>query len=193
MSRFYFPRFLGLLCESPSYNPEAPARDAALCVALSGLWGFWQSLAQTQLRHFSSLKTKPTHNVAINHKAQLQNSRFRPVSKLPLSSLIAIALSLLGIASSTFAQTPTTRVSTPSSPTADAPEKLLSPTTQLFVRWDGITAHNEAYKKSFWGGLMAGPTGGSIRTLLAEWPKLLGSSQLADPLVEGKPLEELKT
>jgi hypothetical protein len=110
-----------------------------------------------------------------------------------MSRSIAIALSLLGIASSTFAQTPATRVSTPSSPTADAPEKLLSPTTQLFVRWDGITAHNDAYKKSFWGGLMAGPTGGSIRTLLAEWPKLLGNSQLADPLVEGKPLEELKT
>src|SRR3954471_16064907 len=74
----------------------------------------------------------------------------------------------------------------------DAPEKLLPPSTQLYVRWDGITAHNDAYKKSIWGGVMAGPTGDSVRALIAKGPKLLGASVLADPLLDGKSPLELK-
>src|SRR5262245_1442332 len=74
----------------------------------------------------------------------------------------------------------------------DAPEKLLPPSTQIFVRWDGITAHNTAYKNSLWGGVMAGPTGDSVRSLLAKGPKLLGASVLADPLLDGKAPTELK-
>jgi hypothetical protein len=77
-------------------------------------------------------------------------------------------------------------------PAADAPEKLLPPTTQLYVRWDGITAHNDAYKKSLWGGIMAGPTGDNIRTLIAKGPKLVGATVLADPLLDGKSPLELK-
>jgi hypothetical protein len=73
-----------------------------------------------------------------------------------------------------------------------APEKLLSPTSQLYARWDGVTAHAETYKKSFWGPLMAGPSGDSIRALLAKVPKLLGSTLLAEPLLDGKPPAELK-
>jgi hypothetical protein len=73
-----------------------------------------------------------------------------------------------------------------------APEQLLSPTSHLFVRWDGVTAHADTYQKSFWGPLMAGPTGDSVRTLLAKVPKLLGEALLADPLLEGKPPAELK-
>jgi hypothetical protein len=76
---------------------------------------------------------------------------------------------------------------------ADAPEKLLPPTTQLYVRWDGITAHNDAYKKSIWGPVMAGPTGDSVRALLAKGPKLLGASVLATPLLDGKSPAELKS
>jgi opacity protein-like surface antigen len=54
---------------------------------------------------------------------------------------------------------------------ADAdPDKLLPPTTQLYVRWDGVTAHNDAYKKSVWGPVMAGPTGDSVRAMLAKGP-----------------------
>lgn len=75
---------------------------------------------------------------------------------------------------------------------SDAPEKLLPPTTQLYVQWDGIAAHNEAYKKSIWGDVMAGPTGDSIRAMLVKGPKLLGSSILADPLLDGKSPTELK-
>ena len=60
-----------------------------------------------------------------------------------------------------------------------APETLLSPTTQLYIRWAGVA-------------VMAGPTGDSIRALLAKGPKLLGNSLLAEPLLEGKPPAELK-
>jgi hypothetical protein len=75
---------------------------------------------------------------------------------------------------------------------ADAPEDLLPPTTQLYVRWDGVAAHNDAYKNSVWGGIMAGPTGDSVRAMLAKGPKYLGSTVLADPLLDGKSPAELK-
>ena len=94
----------------------------------------------------------------------------------------ALALAALAFASPAFA----------ADPPADAPERLLPPSTQLFVRWDGITAHNDAYKKSIWGGIMAGPTGDNVRALVAKAPKLLGASVLADPLLDGKPPAELK-
>jgi hypothetical protein len=84
-------------------------------------------------------------------------------------------------------------VAADSPPAADvAPEKLLPPSTQLYVRWDGIAAHTDAYKKSYWGPVMAGPTGDSVRALIARGPKLLGSTVLADPLLDGKPPAELK-
>lgn len=75
---------------------------------------------------------------------------------------------------------------------ADSADALLSPTTQLYARWDGIAAHNEAYKKSIWGPVMKGPTGDSIRALLAKAPKLVGNSLLADPLLDGKEPAQLK-
>lgn len=74
----------------------------------------------------------------------------------------------------------------------DAPERLLSPTTQFYVRWDGITAHRAAYGASIYGPIMSGPTGDSVRALLDKVPKLLGSNLLADPLLDGKPPEELR-
>ena len=77
-------------------------------------------------------------------------------------------------------------------PAAESGDLLLSPTTQLYVRWDGIAAHNDAYKKSIWGPVMAGPTGDSIRALLAKLPKLVGNSLLADPLLDGKSPKELE-
>lgn len=99
--------------------------------------------------------------------------------------LLALALLALSIASPASA-------ADPSAAAADAPERLLPPSTQLYVRWDGIAAHNDAYKKSIWGGVMAGPTGDSIRALIAKGPKLLGASVLADPLLDGKSPVELK-
>lgn len=75
---------------------------------------------------------------------------------------------------------------------AQEAEKLLSPTAQLYIKWDGVAAHASAYKGSALGSIMAGPTGDSLRTILAKGPKLLGSSLLADPLLDGKPPEELR-
>jgi hypothetical protein len=74
----------------------------------------------------------------------------------------------------------------------EPPEKLLSPTTQLYLRWDGVTAHKAAYQASVWGSVWAGPTGDTLRALLAKGPKLLGSNLLADPLLDGKPPEALR-
>src|SRR5262245_3773249 len=97
----------------------------------------------------------------------------------------AFALLALAFASPTFA-------ADPPAIKADAPEKLLPPTTQIYVRWDGVTAHNEAYKKSIWGGVRAGPTGDSIRALLAKGPPFIGGQVLAEPLLDGKSPAELK-
>jgi len=90
---------------------------------------------------------------------------------------LALALVALGFASSAR---------------ADEPEKLLPASTQLFVRWDGISAHEAAYKKSVLGAVMAGPTGDSVREALKKLPKQLGGSLLAEPLLNGKPPAELK-
>ncbi|HEY3789792.1 MAG TPA: hypothetical protein VGL71_13100, partial [Urbifossiella sp.] len=74
----------------------------------------------------------------------------------------------------------------------ELPEKLLSPTSQVFLRWDGVAPHAKAYKGSALGSVMAGPTGAAIRSLLAKGPKLFGSSLLAEPLLDGKSPAELK-
>jgi len=89
-----------------------------------------------------------------------------------------------------FAATAPTRAADPVP--GSTPETLLSPSSQLYFRWDGVTPHADTYKKSYWGGVMAGPTGDSVRALIAKVPKLLGNSLLADPLLDGKPLAELK-
>jgi hypothetical protein len=83
-------------------------------------------------------------------------------------------------------------VAAPGAAHAQEPEKLLSPTTQLFVRWDGVTAHKAAYDGSALGSALKGPTGDSARSLLARLPKMLGSELLSGPLLEGKSPAELK-
>ena len=104
-----------------------------------------------------------------------------------MTRLLSIAIVLFSSVTPTFAQAPAPREAV-----ADAPEKLLAPTSQFFIRWDGIASHNQAYKNSFWGDVMAGPTGGSIRSLLAELPKQLGHNLLVEPLLQGKSPEDLK-
>lgn len=115
-----------------------------------------------------------------------------------MSRFFALAVFGLAIVATLDAAPPAPRASAPA-PTVvrvaavvDSPDSLLSPTTQLYARWDGITAHNEAYKKSIWGGMMKGPTGDSLRALIAKAPKLVGNSLLADPLLDGKEPAQLK-
>lgn len=95
-----------------------------------------------------------------------------------MSRCLGCCLALVALAAPAVAQEP--------------PEKLLSPTTQLFVRWDGIGPHRDAYKASAVGSIMAGPTGDSVRALLARIPKELGSNLLAEPLLAGKSPTELR-
>ena len=108
----------------------------------------------------------------------------------------AVLIALVAAAIPVSAQPPAVRVSAPAAPEAGArkiePEMLLSPTSQLYLRWDGIAAHNEAYKNSIWGGVMAGPTGDSIRAVILKVQKLVGNDVLAEPLLEGKSPKELK-
>ena len=75
---------------------------------------------------------------------------------------------------------------------ADPAEKMLSPTTQLYLRWDGVTPHAADYKNSVLGAIWAGSSGDSLRALMAELPKQIASSLLADPLLDGKPPEDLR-
>ena len=74
-----------------------------------------------------------------------------------------------------------------------APERLLSPSTKVYVRWDGITPHKAAYQASVWGGTMQGPTGETLYKLLDKLPRLLGAEMLGQPLLEGRPIKELRT
>ena len=85
-----------------------------------------------------------------------------------MSRHLVCGLTLVLLVSLAPAQPPAPRPTTaaPARPAARgepdaAPERLLSPTTQLYVRWDGVTAHAGAYKASIWGPVMAGPTGES--------------------------------
>jgi hypothetical protein len=80
----------------------------------------------------------------------------------------------------------------PGAARAQEPEKLLSPTTQLFVRWDGVGPHKAAYEGSVLGAVFKGPTGDSARAVLARLPKMLGNELLAGPLLEGKSPAALK-
>src|SRR6516162_7148416 len=41
----------------------------------------------------------------------------------------------------------------------DPPEQLLPATAQLYLRWDGIDAHKDAYRKTALGKMLAGDTG----------------------------------
>ncbi len=81
----------------------------------------------------------------------------------------------------------------PGAARAQEPEQLLSPTSQLFVRWDGVGPHKAAYDASALGSVFKGPTGDSARSLLARLPKMLGSELLSGPLLEGKSPAELKS
>jgi hypothetical protein len=109
-----------------------------------------------------------------------------------MSRPFALAALALAVASTLDAAPPAPAAVRVAAPAADSADALLSPTTQLYARWDGVAAHAGAYKKSIWGPVMAGPTGDSIRAVLARAPKLVGNSLLAEPLLDGKAPAELR-
>jgi hypothetical protein len=79
-------------------------------------------------------------------------------------------------------------------PTADAraPEELLPSTTQAYVRWDGITAHQKAYDQSARGKMFAGETGQAFAMLRDVAKRQLKQALAGDPLLEGKQPEQLR-
>ncbi len=70
-------------------------------------------------------------------------------------------------------------------------EQLLPPTAQVYVRWDGVAAHREAYRASTLGAAMDAETGRAVRQLVEQLPAQIGSNLLSQPLLQGKPPGEL--
>ncbi len=68
----------------------------------------------------------------------------------------------------------------------DTPEQLLPATTQIFLRWDGIDAHQAAYSRTSLGQMMSGDTGRFITGLFAKLQTYAGSELTKDLLGRGE-------
>src|SRR5262245_8387535 len=73
----------------------------------------------------------------------------------------------------------------------DAPEKLLPAGTQLYLRWDGLQAHQADYEKLALGKMLQGDTGKFVQNVYDQFQDLLGGA-VVQQLLEGKPPDELK-
>ena len=74
----------------------------------------------------------------------------------------------------------------------DAPEDLLPATTQLYARWDGVTAHAGAYTKTALGKMLAGDTGQFLGGLVKQIQEMSGTALTQDSLLKGLPPERLQ-
>ncbi len=74
----------------------------------------------------------------------------------------------------------------------DAPEDLLPATTQLYARWDGVTAHAGAYARSALGKMLAGDTGQFLGGLVRQLQEMSGTMLTQDSLLKGLPPERLQ-
>ncbi|HEV8061206.1 MAG TPA: hypothetical protein VGP68_15100 [Gemmataceae bacterium] len=74
----------------------------------------------------------------------------------------------------------------------DAPEDLLPATTQLYARWDGVTAHTGAYTRSALGKMLAGDTGQFLGGLVRQIQEMSGTMLTQDSLLKGMPPERLQ-
>src|SRR5438876_11205870 len=75
---------------------------------------------------------------------------------------------------------------------AEPPENLLPATTQLYVRWDGIRAHQAAYDASARGQMFAGDTGRFAREVKQYLLDRLRDAALGAKLSDGAPPEQLE-
>lgn len=66
------------------------------------------------------------------------------------------------------------------------PERLLPATTQVYVRWDGVKAHAEAYRRSARGKVLAGEMGASIDTVMERLMHLTLKEKVSDRLLRGE-------
>jgi hypothetical protein len=76
---------------------------------------------------------------------------------------------------------------------ADAlpPERLLSAGTQVYLRWDGVAAHREAYRQVTVGKLLQGDLAPFTKAILDQFPKLLRSGFTDAKLLDGESPEKL--
>jgi hypothetical protein len=74
----------------------------------------------------------------------------------------------------------------------DAPEHLLPAGAQLFVRFDGISAHEAAYKRSSFGQMMQGDAGTFISNLYKQIQDGVGMGLAVEQLLRGAPPARIK-
>src|SRR5690242_1928432 len=74
----------------------------------------------------------------------------------------------------------------------DAPERLLSASTQVYLRWDGIDAHKAAYAKTSLGQMMQGDTGTFVTGLFNNLQTSAGALLTVDSLRRGLDPKALK-
>jgi hypothetical protein len=75
---------------------------------------------------------------------------------------------------------------------AQAPEDLLPAGTQMYVRWDGMTAHRDAYGKTALGKMLAGDTGKFIDGVFKQMQESVGGLLTVQSLLGGAAPEKLQ-
>jgi hypothetical protein len=73
-----------------------------------------------------------------------------------------------------------------------APESLLPAGAQLYVRWDGIDAHKDAYARSCLGEMMKGDTGTFVASLFKQLEEGAAMGLTVKQLLGGQPPAKLK-
>jgi hypothetical protein len=77
-------------------------------------------------------------------------------------------------------------------PAAEPPERLLSAGTQVYLRWDGIDAHQEAYARTALGKVLQGETGTFLTKVFEQVQEGLGTLLTVEQLLGGANPEELR-
>ncbi len=72
-----------------------------------------------------------------------------------------------------------------------SPEQLLPPTTQIYARWDGVTAHRDAYRNSARGQMFNGEAGKALDAMWEQIERTLKRTLAGEPLLQGMPPDEL--
>ncbi len=73
-----------------------------------------------------------------------------------------------------------------------SPEHLLPATTQVFMRWDGLSAHREAYDRTAMGKMMKGDMGKFLDSAVKQLQDGLGGALTVSELLGGVPPAELE-
>jgi len=74
----------------------------------------------------------------------------------------------------------------------DTPEDLLPASTQLYARWDGVTAHANAYSKTAMGKMLAGDTGKFLASLVRQIQDTSAKMLTGEQVLKGVDPERLQ-